>query len=55
MAGEVKNYTPVTEAMLRNVDPADWLMIRRDYRASNYSPLNQITRDNVKNVTIAPR
>src|SRR5580698_5785142 len=27
--GEVKNYTPVTDAMLRNPDPADWLMIRR--------------------------
>src|SRR5438093_1206508 len=47
VAGEVKNFTPVTDAMLRTVDPNDWLMIRRDYRASNYSPLNQITRDNV--------
>ena len=41
--GEVKNFVPVTDAMLRNPDPADWLMIRRDYHASNYSPLNQIT------------
>src|SRR5213078_4598391 len=41
--GEVKNFVPVTEAMRRNPDPGDWLMIRRDYRASNYSPLNQIT------------
>ena len=40
VAGEVKNYVPVTDAMLRNPDPGDWLMIRRDYRASNYSPLN---------------
>ena len=38
-AGEVKNYVPVTDAMLRNPDPADWLMIRRDYRASSFSPL----------------
>lgn len=44
--GEVKNYVPVTDAMLRNPDPADWLMIRRDYRASSYSPLNQITAQN---------
>jgi alcohol dehydrogenase (cytochrome c) len=52
VAGEVKNFVPVTEAMLRNVDPADWLMIRRDYRASNYSPLNQITRDNVRDLRL---
>ena len=28
VAGEVKNYRPVTDAMLRNPDPSDWLMIR---------------------------
>src|SRR5512141_2170084 len=44
--GEVKNYVPVTDAMLRNPDPADWLMIRRDYKASSLSPLNQITTQN---------
>jgi len=52
VAGEVKNYVPVTDAMLRSPDASDWLMIRRDYRASNYSPLNQITRDNVKNLRL---
>ena len=50
--GEVKNFVPVTEAMLRNQDPGDWLMIRRDYRASDYSPLNQITADNVKDLRL---
>src|SRR5579872_4487985 len=45
--GEVKNYVPVTDAMFRNPDPADWLMIRRDYKASSFSPLNQITTQNV--------
>ena len=34
VAGEVKNYVPVTDAMLRNPDPGDWLMIRRDYHAT---------------------
>jgi alcohol dehydrogenase (cytochrome c) len=48
--GTVKNYVPVTDAMLRNPDPADWLMIRRDYRASSFSPLNQITSQNVDNL-----
>jgi PQQ-dependent dehydrogenase (methanol/ethanol family) len=52
VAGEITNYVPVTDAMLRNPDPADWLMIRRDYRASNYSPLNQITTGNVKNLRL---
>ena len=47
VAGEVKNYVPVTDAMLRNPDPGDWLMIRRDYKATFYSPLNQITAQNV--------
>jgi alcohol dehydrogenase (cytochrome c) len=52
VAGEVKNYVPVTDAMLRNPDPGDWLMIRRDYHASNYSPLNQITQNNVKDLRL---
>ncbi|HEX4135011.1 MAG TPA: PQQ-binding-like beta-propeller repeat protein [Bryobacteraceae bacterium] len=47
VAGEVKNFVPVTDAMLRNPDPADWLMIRHDYKATYYSPLNQITAKNV--------
>ena len=48
VAGEVKNYVPVTDAMLLHPDPADWLMIRRDYKANSFSPLNQITTQNVK-------
>jgi alcohol dehydrogenase (cytochrome c) len=50
VAGEVKNYVPVTDAMLRNPDPGDWLMIRRDYKATYYSPLNQITAQNVNDL-----
>ena len=52
VAGEVKNYTPVTDAMLRNPDPSDWLMIRHDYHANNYSTLNQITTQNVKDLQL---
>ena len=52
VSGEVKDYTPVTDAMLRDPNPNDWLMIRHDYHASNYSPLNQITRDNVKELRL---
>ena len=52
VAGEVKNYTPVTDAMLRNPNPSDWLMIRHDYHANNYSTLNQITTQNVKDLQL---
>src|SRR5207247_7676795 len=52
IAGEVKNFMRVTDAMLRNPDPGDWLMIRRDYHATSYSPLNQINRDNVKDLQL---
>jgi alcohol dehydrogenase (cytochrome c) len=52
VAGEVKNYVPVTDAILANPSPGDWLMLRRDYRASNYSPLTQITSSNVKNLRL---
>src|SRR5262249_1122097 len=50
--GELKNYTPVTDAMLRNRDPSGWLMIRHDYHTPNSPPLNQITRDNVKDLRL---
>ena len=53
VAGEVKNYVPVTDAMLRNPDPGDWLMIRRNYQAWSYSPLNQISSSNVKELQLA--
>ena len=52
IAGEVKTFTPVTDEMLRNPPPGDWLMIRRDYKASNFSPLNQINAANVKNLKL---
>jgi alcohol dehydrogenase (cytochrome c) len=50
--GEVKNYSPVTDEMLLHPDPGDWLMIRRNYEAWSYSPLNRITTANVKNLRL---
>ena len=38
--------------MLRNPDPGDWLMIRHDYKATYYSPLNQITAQNVNDLRL---
>src|SRR5665213_231761 len=52
VAGEVKNYVPVTPEMLRNPPPGDWLIFGRNYQRQSYSPLNQITRDNVKELQL---
>jgi len=40
-------YRPVTDAMLANPDPADWLHWRRTLDGWGYSPLDQINRENV--------
>ena len=53
VAGEVKGFTPVTDEMLKNPPPGDWLAIRRDHYASNFSPLTQITRDNAQDLQLA--
>jgi alcohol dehydrogenase (cytochrome c) len=45
--------TPVTDAMLRNPPPGDWLHWRRTYDGWAHSPLNQINRDTVKNLKVA--
>ncbi|MEQ1731482.1 MAG: PQQ-binding-like beta-propeller repeat protein, partial [Vicinamibacterales bacterium] len=53
LKGEVSGYVPVTDAMLRNPPAGDWLMARRNYQGWSYSPLAQITRDNVKTLRLA--
>jgi alcohol dehydrogenase (cytochrome c) len=53
VAGEVTDFRPVTDEMLRNPPPGDWLMLRRNYQAWSHSPLSQITRDNVKQLRLA--
>src|SRR5690606_35766976 len=42
VAGTVENFVPITDEMLRNPDPEDWLMWRGNYSAWSYSPLEQI-------------
>ena len=44
-------YTSVTDARLRNPEPENWLMYRGTYNSWGYSPLDQITTDNVANLT----
>ncbi len=50
--GNIQNYVPVTDEMLRNPADSDWLMYRRNYQGWSYSPLNQINTDNVKSLTL---
>lgn len=40
-------FPAVTDAMLQNPDPGDWLQWRRTQNSWGYSPLNQITKANV--------
>jgi PQQ-dependent dehydrogenase (methanol/ethanol family) len=44
---------PVTDAVLRNPPPGDWLRWRRDHGATGYSPLDQIDRGNVQKLRLA--
>ena len=44
---QVESLTPVTDAVLQNPDPADWLMWRRTLDSWGYSPLDQVTRETV--------
>src|SRR2546422_7892888 len=43
----LQNYQAVTPERLKNPEPGNWLMIRRTYDGWGYSPLNQITTQNV--------
>ena len=45
--------TPVTDALLADPPPGDWLTWRRTRDGHGYSPLDQITRDNVGDLQLA--
>jgi alcohol dehydrogenase (cytochrome c) len=49
---QVKDFKPVTDAMLLNPDPADWLNFRRTLDGWGYSPLNQINKQNVQQLQL---
>ena len=50
--GTVDDFTPITDAMLTNPAPDDWPMIRRNFQAWSYSPLDQINSDNVQDLRL---
>ena len=47
------DFRPVTDAVLANPDPADWLMISRTFDQQRYSPLDQINKGNVGRLRMA--
>ncbi|HUF73310.1 MAG TPA: PQQ-binding-like beta-propeller repeat protein [Gammaproteobacteria bacterium] len=51
--GTVADFTPVTDAALERPAPGDWPMIRRDYHATSFSPLDEIDADNVHLLRLA--
>src|ERR1700686_2205944 len=53
LMAQVKDFRPVTEAMLRNPAPGDWLNWRRTDNAWGFSPLDQINRQNVQQLQLA--
>ena len=51
--GQVREFKPVTDAMLLNPDPADWPNWRRTLDGWGYSPLKQINTRNVHQLQLA--
>jgi alcohol dehydrogenase (cytochrome c) len=51
--GTVNDYVSVTDDMLLNPDPADWLIHRGNHAAHSYSALDQINTDNVDQLQLA--
>src|SRR5438132_1308049 len=45
------SYSPVTDQRLVKPEPENWLQIRGNYQGWGYSPLGQITANNVKKLT----
>jgi alcohol dehydrogenase (cytochrome c) len=53
VAGTATAFRPVSDAELRNPPDGDWPMLRHDYSATSYSPLEQITPDNADTLQLA--
>ncbi|MGY9105122.1 MAG: hypothetical protein ACKVG0_00960, partial [Alphaproteobacteria bacterium] len=49
---EIENYAPVTDAMLAEPAPGDWLSYGRNVMNHRFSPLEQINRENVSGLQL---
>ena len=54
-AQSATDFVPVTDEMLQDPAPDDWLMWRRTLDGWGYSPLDQVTRENVDKLTATAR
>jgi alcohol dehydrogenase (cytochrome c) len=52
-ATTARSYTPVTDDMILNQAPEDWLNWRRTLDNQGYSPLDQVTKENVNDLELA--
>lgn len=55
VAGNTEDFAPfmpLTAEMLRDPDPADWPMHRRNFFGHSYSPLDEINTENVANLRL---
>ena len=52
-AAQVRDFVPVTDQVLANPDPADWLMLNRTFDQQRFSPLDQINKGNVGQLRMA--
>ena len=50
---EISDYNPVTQERLNAADPSDWLLPKGNYQGWMYSGLEQITAENVSQLTPA--
>jgi alcohol dehydrogenase (cytochrome c) len=49
----LEKISPVTDALLDNPPPSDWLLWRRTYDDFGFSPLKQINKSNVSDLRVA--
>jgi alcohol dehydrogenase (cytochrome c) len=52
-ASPLDKLTPVTEGLLNNPPPGDWLTWRRTWDDAGFSPLKEITRNNAGSLRVA--
>ncbi len=53
LGAQQTGFVPVTDTTLNQPDPANWLRWRGNHTASGYSALEQINRNNVKDLRLA--
>ena len=48
----LEKFTPVTDELLQNPPPGEWLLWRRTYDDQGFSPLKEITKKNVHDLRV---